>query len=219
MAGAPRLTPASDSSIVLEVDGDLGPAATAQVHAWLWLVQREAPAWLVDLHPAYTSLLVEFDLAMVGHDEVARWLGERAARVDAAPAREARLVELPVRYGGEDGPDLPALAAHAGISEDEVVRLHSSAEYTVAFLGFLPGFPYLLGLPAALRMPRLASPRARVPAGSVAVADRQAGVYPADSPGGWRVIGRTERVLEQGFFEPGDRVRFVVDTQAGRGPA
>lgn len=218
MADAPRLTPASDSSLLLEVDGDLGPAATAQVHAWLWLVQREAPAWLIDLHPAYTSLLIEFDLAMVGHDEVARWLGERAALVEQAPARQGRLVELPVRYGGDDGPDLPALAAHAGISEDEVVRLHSSAQYTVAFLGFLPGFPYLLGLPPTLRMPRLASPRTRVPAGSVAVADLQAGVYPVDSPGGWRVLGRTPRALVEGWVLPGDRVRFVVD-QVARGSA
>ncbi|OGQ10403.1 MAG: hypothetical protein A2138_06210 [Deltaproteobacteria bacterium RBG_16_71_12] len=212
-----RLTPASDASLLVEVADEIGLEASARVHAWLDLLQRERPPWLVDLHPAYTSLLVELDLAAVSHDDVARWLGERADGAGQAPPRAPRTVEVPVRYGGDDGPDLPALAAHAGLALDEAVRLHSSAEYTVAFLGFLPGFPYLLGLPPALRMPRLPSPRERVPAGSVAVADLQAGIYPADSPGGWRVIGRTPRALSAGWVVPGDRVRFVVDVNSVAG--
>lgn len=219
MAPPLRLRPASDSSLLVEVADQIGLDASALVHAWLSFLQRAAPPWLVDVHPAYTSLLVEFDLALVGHGEVAAWLGERAALVEPVSALAPRVVELPVRYGGDDGPDLPALAVHTGLTVEQVVQLHSSADYLVAFIGFLPGFPYLLGLPTALRAPRLASPRAKVPAGSVAVADLQAGVYPVDSPGGWRVIGRTRRALPEGWVVPGDRVRFVVEPATDRGTA
>ena len=144
----PRFVPASDASVLVVVAADLGAEASARVHAWTRLLQRAAPPWLLDLHPAYTSLLVEFDLDVVGHDDVHRWLGERAEQLDDVTPPPPRLVELPVRYGGEDGPDLAELAEHARLPIGEVIRLHAAATYTVAFLGFLPGFAYLLGLPA-----------------------------------------------------------------------
>ena len=215
----PRFAPASDASVLVVVANDIGVEASARVHAWTRLLQRAAPPWLLDLHPAYTSLLVEFDLDAVGHAEVKGWLGERAEQLDDVNAPPPRLVELPVRYGGEDGPDLAVLAEHARLSLDEVVRRHAAATYTVAFLGFLPGFAYLLGLPASLRMPRLAVPRTRVPAGSVGIGDAQTGVYPAESPGGWRIIGRTERALGADWVAPGDRVRFVDVRCAGGAPS
>ncbi len=126
-----------------------------------------------------------------------------------------RLVEIPVRYGGADGPDLAELAARAGVSEAEAAALHSGAEYRVAFLGFQPGFAYLFGTPAVLAAPRLATPRARVPAGSLAVGGPYSAIYPGAAPGGWRIIGRTEQVLfdplrdPPALLAPGDRVRFV----------
>ncbi len=209
MSTAPRLRLASDASVVVELGDHVGPATSARVHALLRALHREAPHWLVDAHPAYTTLLVEFDLAAVGGDDVARWLAALAARTSDEPAPAPRTVQVPVRYGGVDGPDLDAVAAQVGRSPDDVAHLHASARYTVAFLGFVPGFAYLLGLPEALRTPRLAVPRARVPAGSVAIADGQAGVYPQESPGGWRVIGRTTRALDEEWVRPGDEVRFV----------
>ena len=132
--------------------------------------------------------------------------------VDTAPAR---LVEIPVRYGGSDGPDLAELAARAGMTEGAAVRLHSAAEYRVLFLGFQPGFAYLAGTPAVLAAPRLGTPRAQVPAGSLAIGGPYSGIYPGVSPGGWRIIGRTERVLfdagrePDALLVPGDRVRFL----------
>lgn len=132
-----------------------------------------------------------------------------------ADALPARLVEIPVRYGGTDGPDLARLAALAGISEARATGLHSMAEYRVAFLGFQPGFAYLAGTPPVLTAPRLATPRVRVPAGSLAIGGPYSGIYPAAGPGGWHIIGRTEAMLfdvrrdPPALLAPGDRVRFV----------
>ncbi|HJU25447.1 MAG TPA: 5-oxoprolinase subunit PxpB [Rhodanobacteraceae bacterium] len=143
--------------------------------------------------------------------------GKQAARirVTAATAKPpGRPIEIPVCYGGEYGPDLDAVAAHAGLAPDEVVARHTAAEYTVAMIGFAPGFPYLLGLDAALAMPRRRDPRTRVPAGSVAIGGAQTGIYPHELPGGWQLIGRTPLALFDPQREPpcllapGDRLRF-----------
>jgi KipI family sensor histidine kinase inhibitor len=145
---------------------------------------------------------------------------ERAVRTLWArpPRRRAlgRLVEIPVRYGGEDGPDLADVAAHCGLAVDEVVRRHGAAEYCVYFIGFQPGFAYLGGLDAALHTPRRAEPRVAVPAGSVGIGGAQTGIYPLATPGGWQLIGRTSLALFDPRAEPptllapGDRVRFVA---------
>jgi len=124
-------------------------------------------------------------------------------------------VEIPTYYGGEAGPDLDQVAEICGLTPPEVIARHSAALYTVACIGFSPGFPYLTGLPAELHLPRRAIPRISVPAGSVAIAGGQAGIYPASSPGGWHLIGRTQIPLFSPMEEPptrlkpGDRVRFV----------
>lgn len=128
---------------------------------------------------------------------------------------ESRAISVPVVYGGEDGPDLPDIARHSGLSERQVVELHSSVEYVVWFLGFQPGFPYFGGLPAQLAMPRRAEPRLLVPAGSVGIGGAQTGIYPLATPGGWQLLGRTPLALfdpqrkEPALLRFGDRVRFV----------
>jgi KipI family sensor histidine kinase inhibitor len=125
-----------------------------------------------------------------------------------------------VRYGGEYGPDLREVAEATGLDEDDVVAVHAGAAYEVRFIGFSPGFPYLAGLPERLVTPRREAPRRHVPAGSVAIAGAQAGIYPCDSPGGWNIIGRTPFVLFDpalpagAILAPGDRVRFVADESA-----
>jgi len=132
----------------------------------------------------------------------------------AAPG--GRSVEATVRFGGPDGEDLPAVARETELSEAEVVARLCGAELTVAFVGFSPGFPYLVGLPPELEVPRLAKPRTKVPAGSVAIAGPFAGIYPAATPGGWRLVGRTDLALfdatssPPAFLAPGDRIRFVA---------
>jgi len=170
---------------------------------------------------AYASVLVPFDPLALSIDEAIRAV---AAIVDAAGGAGAgdvagqapgRLVEVPVRYGGAGGPDLEDVARLHGLRPSDVVELHASVEYEAFFLGFAPGFAYLGPLPASLVTPRLDVPRPRVPAGSVAIAAAQTAIYPTDTPGGWRLIGRTE--LREwdvtrdppALIRPGDRVRFV----------
>jgi inhibitor of KinA len=129
-------------------------------------------------------------------------------------------VELPVFYGGDHGPDMAFVAEHSKMSPEEVAALHASAEYLVHAIGFTPGFPYLGGLPEALRTPRRDTPRARVPAGSVAIGGAQTGVYSVESPGGWQIIGRTPVRLfrpqekQPALLRPGDRVRFKPISKA-----
>lgn len=131
------------------------------------------------------------------------------------PATHATRHEIRVEYGGAAGPDLPALAERAGLDVAAYINSHAAVEYTVAFLGFQPGFPYLRGLPDALYAPRRASPRVRVAAGSVAIGGAYTGIYPASGPGGWQIIGRTTAIVfdpqrdAPALLMPGDRVRFV----------
>jgi KipI family sensor histidine kinase inhibitor len=143
-----------------------------------------------------------------------------AAHVDLRNLRTPKLVQIPTVYGGEFGPDLPFVAEHAGLSEAEVIRLHSQPRYHVYMIGFTPGYVYLGGLPERLHTPRLSSPRIRVPRGSVAIGGSQTGIYPVESPGGWRIIGRTYLTLFDPTREiptpivPGDAVQFVPITEA-----
>lgn len=164
---------------------------------------------VVNLHPAYESVLIVFDPRVTTHADVK----QSARSIAGIPARKREsLHEIPVRY---DGPDLPGVARLHNLTEDRVVELHSGAAYTVAFLGFVPGFAYLEGLPAALVTPRLPAPRREVPAGSVGIAGGQTGIYPIATPGGWQLIGLTRVELfnpasaPMSLLQPGDRVKFV----------
>jgi KipI family sensor histidine kinase inhibitor len=212
--------PLGEDALLLEFGERIDAACNARVHAAARQIAALRPPWLRELVPGYASLAVFVDPAAFPDapeplEEVRRWLQAQVFDEggDAAPGR---VVEIGVRYGGEDCPDLPALAAHVGLSVDEVIARHTGAEYTVAMLGFAPGFPYLLGLDPALAMPRLATPRTRVAAGSVGIGGAQTGIYPRPGPGGWRLIGRTAQVLFDPMREPpallapGDRVRFVA---------
>src|SRR6266478_1965818 len=176
-----RFQPASDQSLLITFGTEISLTAHQQVMKLLRLLQSEPVASVRNLHPAYCSLLVKFDGLRISHDEVEAILREYLPR----------LVEIPVCYGGEYGPDLPDVCALHGISSAQAIELHSSATYLVYFLGFVPGFAYMGGLLEALVTPRLATPRRKVPAGSVGIAGNQTGVYPFATPGGWRVIGRT----------------------------
>ena len=215
-----RIRIASDRSLLVT----FGEGASAQArHAVRRLTAALAGArGVLNLHPAFASVLVEFDPRLHTHAELEALV---RSSLDAAPEQvlpASRLIEIPVRYGGEFGPDLEDVARHCNLALRRVVELHASAEYEVSFVGFATCFPYLAGLPAALETPRLAAPRKRVEAGSVAIAGAQAGVYPLASPGGWRVIGRTPLDLFDPAGEPpprlrmGDRVRFIPIEEAER---
>jgi len=208
-----RVVDASDRSLLLVFDDGISLAAH-------WDVLRLTPLLgsvrgVTNVHPAYASILIDFDPRTIRHRDIERTAADLFAQAVSAPFPEPRTVEIPVAYGGEYGPDLETVAALTGHTPDEVVAIHSSAEYLVYFLGFSPGFPYLGGLPESIAAPRVETPRRRVPAGSVAIGGQQTGVYPMASPGGWRIIGRTPLRLFDAAADPpvllqmGDHVRFV----------
>jgi KipI family sensor histidine kinase inhibitor len=211
-----EIVPSSDRSVLVRVGREISAEARECVRRLLWLLQAEPIAAVRNLNPAYCSVLVTFDPARTTHAEMERVLTGYLERLDSVTLAEPRLVEIPVWYGGEFGPDLEAVAAHCGLAPAEVIERHAARDYTVDFLGFAPGFAYLSGMDARLATPRLEVPRRRVPAGSVGIGGGQTGVYPFATPGGWRLIGRTSLKLFEAGREPmslvgiGDRVRFVV---------
>jgi len=185
-----------ESALLLRFGSVIERALNDRVHAAAAALRTAALPGVEDIAPAYASLLLRFDPRRWPDTEVfVAAVREALAQTevaagDAEPADTA-VVELPVCYGGEHGPDLAEVVALTGLTQGEVIARHTAGDYRVAMLGFAPGFAYLLGLDAALAVPRLASPRLRVPAGSVAIGGAQTGIYPSVLPGGWRLIGRT----------------------------
>ena len=185
----------------------------ARVAALDHAVCRARIAGVTETVPAFASLLVRYDPLRTDFDAVSEALRRLAGNIAAGNTQAGRTVDVPVCYGGAYGEDLPVVARHAGLSEEEVIRLHSGRTYRIYMLGFLPGFPYLGGLDERLFTPRRETPRTRIPAGSVGIGGQQTGIYPMDSPGGWQLIGRTPLCL----FAPGrtlpyaagDSIRFV----------
>jgi KipI family sensor histidine kinase inhibitor len=194
--------------------------AHEKVRKLLSLLELEPVPGVRNLHPAYCSVLVKFDALSLTHQEVELILRGYLARLAEVRLPEPRLVEIPVCYGGEFGPDLAEVSAIHGITAAQAVEKHASVEYLVYFLGFVPGFAYLGELPKELVTPRLATPRRRVAAGSLGIAGNQTGVYPFATPGGWRLIGRTPvamfRAERDGLslLSIGDRVRFTPISRA-----
>lgn len=209
----PEIRPLGDQAILVRFGAGISPELHTAVRSTLSALDDDRPAWVVDLVPAYASVLVVYDPARAEPDEVTAWIGKRAGAGPAAvPA--ARRVSVPVWYDARVAPDLEAVAQEKGLSPPEVVALHTGREVLVYMLGFRPGFPYMGTTDERLEVDRLATPRLVVPAGSVALAGRQTGIYPLASPGGWRVIGRTpwrlfDPARSQPFrLLPGDLVRF-----------
>ena len=199
-----NVLPVGDDALLVEVSS--GEEAQA-LHAELVRRRAEGALAVREIVPAARTVLLD------GLADPARLASElTAAEVPPAPPRTGDVVEIPVRY---DGPDLADVAAHWGVAEEEVSRVHAGTEFRVAFCGFAPGFGYLTGLPARYDVPRRATPRTAVPAGSVALAGPYTGVYPRSSPGGWQLIGTTDAVLwdhtrvPAALLSPGTRVRFV----------
>ena len=210
--------PASDNTLLVRFPD----SATSDVNdrvlgLWWQLQQRKQEYAILNLHPAYETLLVRFDPLRRTHTDIEA-LVRRAAEMGLAPVHKRKLHQVPVCYGGAFGPDLGEVARLLQLTPEQVIEIHSSAQYRVYFLGFAPGFPYLGGMDHRIAVPRLGSPRKEVAPGSVAIADDQTGVYPVASPGGWRLIGRTPLKLfapdgaSPSLFLPGDSLRFVPIT-------
>ncbi|WP_285720837.1 MULTISPECIES: 5-oxoprolinase subunit PxpB [unclassified Pantoea] len=201
-----------ERAVVLELE----PPVSLESQQRIWgLNQRlQSDAGVLEVIPGMNNITLILrdpqQSALDAIERLQRWWEESEAQLP-----ESRLVEIPVIYGGESGPDLVVVAEHAALTPGQVVELHSSSDYVVFFVGFQPGFPYLGGLDPRLHIPRRAEPRVAVSAGSVGIGGSQTGVYPLASPGGWQLIGQTRTALfdplqqPPTLLRPGDRVRFV----------
>ena len=190
MAGF-TITIAGDSALNLEFAHAISPETSAKIRLAAENLTDDPIVGVTELVPTFCSLMVYYDPLTITFDELATRLRGKLRDVGEADLSVRKIVQIPVCYGGDFGPDLPAVAAHAGLDESEVVRLHSAHDYLIDMLGFLPGFAYLGGLDERLHTPRLAVPRTRIEPGSVGIGGAQTGIYPLASPGGWQIIGRT----------------------------
>lgn len=212
----PQLQVAGEAALIIYLADSPGAQVSARIQALEGVLRQKLGASLEDLIPSYASLLVLFDVASTDHFHVARCVRDALSDLPEVPAREGRIVEIPVYYAPESGEDIVALGERSGLGWEGVAEVHAKGEYRVYAIGFAPGFAYLGEVDERIAAPRLATPRTFVPRGAVAIADRQTAVYPAASPGGWNLIGRSPlRMFDPAAAEPmpvrvGDRVRFVA---------
>lgn len=205
------IVPLGDAALLVRLGEGIDPSINRRVHALAHSIGQAGLEGVVDVCPAYADLAVYFNPVDTSFERL-------KSQIESFPIGEGELhgnrVDIPVHYGGADGPDLEDVSRLTGLTEDAVVAAHTAQAYTVYMVGFLPGFPYMGTVPEELVVPRLPAPRTRVPAGSVGLAMRQTGVYPLEAPGGWRIIGRTDLRLfdperpQPCLLRPGDEVHF-----------
>jgi KipI family sensor histidine kinase inhibitor len=217
MTSKPNILPLGDSALLVQLGDEIDISINRSVHGLASLINLSRLDGVVETVPAYATLLIHYDPLILTYADIYQWVRLKLEQLETATGRKPRKFEVPVRYGGEYGIDLQFVADFHRLRIEDVVQIHSEPTYTIYMMGFTPGFPYMGKLDDALVTPRLETPRPRVPAGTVAIAGSQTGIYPIDSPGGWRLIGHTPLRLfdptsESPFlFAPGDEVRFVVE--------
>ena len=203
-----RYLASGDQTVLVEFPEKISPQINFRVRSFERLLKQCALPAVKESLPAYRSLAVNYDPLKISFDELVRKLQAVELELTETSQKGTRQIDIPVCYGGKWGPDLEFVARANQLSPDQVVKIHSSGEYVVYFLGFSPGFPYLGGMSESIASPRLDRPRSRVPAGSVAIGGSQTGIYSIEGPGGWRIIGRTPRVL----FRPHDEAPFLIQS-------
>ncbi|MBB3108495.1 inhibitor of KinA [Paenibacillus phyllosphaerae] len=222
-----ELHPLGDAAVLIRLGDMIDRRTNERVNAIMAKLAQDPIPGMIECVPAYTSVTVHYDPIRVHklhtravqpsgslYDSVCAMLEERMASIGPAAQAASRIVEIPVLYGGEQGPDLQYVADYHGLSVEEVVQLHSGGDYLVYMIGFAPGFPYMGGLPPRLATPRRATPRTTIPAGSVGIGGAQTGVYSLATPGGWHIIGRTPLALFRpdgtppSYLAAGDSVKF-----------
>lgn len=210
-----RIKAVGDRAVLAELGDSINESVNRMVMELNRNVRSSEIKGILETVPAFCSLLVYYDPMITDFDAVSHFLSNLSVTSSEYRERSGALVEIPVCYGGSHGPDLPFVAEHAGLKEEEVIRIHSGRDYRIYMLGFLPGFPYLGGMDERIVTPRLNVPRTLIPAGSVGIGGEQTGIYPMDSPGGWQLIGRTPFRLfdpengQRRLYEAGDTIRFV----------
>lgn len=203
-----------DCGLLLEFGDEISQEINEKVRRMALAIQSKAIQGILETVPTYRSLLVLYDPLVLSFKELKEGLRSLEKRLQQSPFPEPKLTRIPVAYGGKYGPDIEFVAEYHHTTPEEIIRLHCSRPYLIYMIGFMPGFPYMGELPEGLVTPRLKTPRLSVPAGSVAIAQRQAGIYPMESPGGWQVLGRTPaRMFDPikvppAYLRMGDLVQF-----------
>jgi inhibitor of KinA len=213
-----------DRSLLVELGDDISPAVNQKVQELFSAIDRQRSKGILDLVPSYRSLLMIYDPLCISFDEIKAGIKDIWNNPDQFRLPQPQTVKIPVVYGGEYGPDLELVAQYHNLTPREVIDFHTRPAYRVYMIGFTPGFPYLGEVPDAIATPRRETPRTLVPKGSVGIAQRQTGIYPVDSPGGWQIIGWTPVKLFDPFGKPpshlvmGDRVQFhaITAQEAGQ---
>lgn len=214
------ISPVGDQNLLIQfgdaIDEEINRAVT---HFARRIREQDNPA-ILDMIPTYSALLITYDPAKMSYNDMVLFLQHNHVETDDANAETTKTYHIPVCYGGEHGPDLPYIAAHAGLSVEEVIERHSGRDYRIYMIGFMPGFAYLGGLDEAIHTPRLEKPRLEIPGGSVGIGGASTGIYPLASPGGWQLMGRTPvkpydpKRDPAILYEAGDFIRFVPIDEA-----
>ena len=209
-----------DSSILIVFGGTISARTNQRIAATVRLIREQKIEGIVDMIPAFVSLLINYNPLVISYDSLRERLEAILQMKTESLDTVRRVYEIPVCYGGEYGPDLGIIAKNAGLSEREVIDIHTSCDYLIYMLGFLPGFCYLGGLDERIHTPRLKTPRLKIPAGSVGIGGSQTGIYPMESPGGWNLMGKTPvRTYDPDrdvpiLVQAGDYIRFVEIDEA-----
>lgn len=217
------LHPLGDHAIIIELGKDINIATQQKVQVITEYLDEHPPMWMVEYIPAFTTVAVFYDpikvLRISGsekllYEQVRHHLEGILSGLKAGHSPKPRVVEIPVCYGGEYGPDLEQVAKVNGLTTEEVIHIHSSGDYLVYMIGFAPGFPYVGGMSGKIAAPRRESPRLKIPARTVGIAGKQTGIYPIETPGGWQLIGRTPLELfrpaaeSPSLLRAGDKIQF-----------
>ena len=214
----PRFLPGGDKAVFVEFGNVVDPQVNRRVRHLMLATQKTRIPGVIEMVPTYRSLLVYFEPLQIRAQKLQETLYSLARQLVESELPRPKLVEIPTVYGDEYGPDLHFVASYNNLNVSEVVQIHTATPYLIYMIGFMAGFPYLGGMSPRIATPRLETPRMKIPAGSVGIAGSQTGIYPAESPGGWRLIGRTPLQLFDSsqelpaLFQAGDYLIFVSIT-------
>lgn len=210
-----KCLPAGDKAVVMEFGNEISKEINAKIRNLVKFADEAKIEGIEEILPTYRSVQIMYDPLKIDYSELVKNLEMLSSKTVEGQKETIKIVEIPTLYGGEYGPDINFVAEHNNITTDEVIEIHTGTDYLVYMLGFTPGFTYLGGMSEKISTPRLASPRTKIPAGSVGIAGSQTGMYPSETPGGWQLIGRTPVKLYDPKKEPpvllsaGDYVRYV----------